>query len=551
MRAQPPPPPPLSMEESPPPQRPAIRRNRRIGRIVRQPADCATLEKAGPLPAATPPDADGDGEKARHLRRKVGYRSVFADLGYAPPPGCAVPEQVPAEPAAAPRAPGSRGPGAAGLAPDDLVAAVEEWRRLRQMFQAFFAGAGSAEFPAAGPHQPAAAEAPRERLYSPTVERRGVKALKRPHLKPEIRHGKVYFTCPVCQQAASVIKKLAGEETRCPRCLSAIRAPDPRRHISSASREAALETILKPDHYVAVLPRRRRWLGVLIPIPRLTSVLNVGAALSLAAGVGGGIMAALSPQAPSLDAAVLAGASIAEDAAPPPDLGVDTKGAAQRAAETVRQFLAARHWSEKSEFVRDSRRVALLLRDYYGEEGSDPADPPVSIEPGEFGFYKEESAPYPVTMVEVTRQSGAVESYAVEHLPGGEAIEWESSVAYSEHPVDELLADPASGPQPVRVLAALDDYYNFGFDDARGYVCVRLQNPGDGELLGYGYAARDSLPGRMIARHLSGATADQPRRLMVTVKPAPDADQTRQLEIVDLLKTGWREGEAVPLAAFN
>jgi hypothetical protein len=351
-------------------------------------------------------------------------------------------------------------------------------------------------------------------------------------LRPEFCKGRLYFSCPCCRFPAALPVSLAGKKARCPRCYSAIRAPHPRKGLKTRVFENDVEALLHPERFSRYDKAHKLipWLG--LPLPRFQQAFHAAGVTVLMA-----ILAVFAPALTSADSA-----AAARFIAPPGEPWGERPYYKERARLLVEQFLAADSVREKAAFVRDGRRVAPLMEDWYNRRPGGRSLTPVAIDVSGTGFYAH-GLEYPVTDVHVQLADGADVTFAVEHLPEGDRIEWESSVGYNADISSLLHTGAEAGRQTMRVMASLDDYYNFNFQDSASHVCVRLHDPATLEVIGYGYAPQSGAGGD-IAAQFSGTGARLLCPLTIEVEPMPDVAKTRQMEIIRMLEPGWRTDES-------
>lgn len=428
---------------------------------------------------------------------------------------------------------------------------------------------------------PAAAPAPRRKRPLPKfrpMEPRHAAAeiLPRPVyfkpatlMKPSISARRLYFSCPACRHRAVLPASFAGKECRCPRCYSPIVAPDPG---STAGKDLSrcLAPILRPDSFLECRDAHKRlpWLGV--RLPKLHGVMQACGALVLSALVvyslnamarfqrqpAPPVMAAIHaparPQPGALAAAVpartaaadvptatvAAAASVTAEAPLPDDLKV-------RATSVVQAFLAAEGADAKAPYVRDPVRVLPLMREWYAARSGGAAAVISQINVSGAGFYGGNAEQYPFSEVQAELKDGTALTMTVEHRPEGDVIEWESSVGYTGLDWDSFTR--GGERTKVRLLAALDDYPNYRYSapEARdSHVCVALFDPQSREKLGYGYLPKSHPSALQMQRQLLSTISRGVRTLrpvMLDLKAEPDARETKQVEIVRFIQTGWRE----------
>jgi len=353
-------------------------------------------------------------------------------------------------------------------------------------------------------------------------------------LKPEFHKGRLYFSCPCCRFPAVLPVWLAGKRARCPRCYSALRAPHPRKGLRTLVLENDKESVLHPESFSQYYSAHRLipWLG--IPRPQFNPAFNAIAVSILAVLLAFWIPSLL--ERAGRDMSRLAALAQSPHRA-------EGSGFKERARRTVEQFLAAESGS-KASFVREPERVAPLMADWYQRRQSGAPVIPRAIEAGGAGFFSGESS-HPVTDVRVELPDGKTAYYTVEHRPDGDRIEWEASVGYSADFDTILSRGPAAGPQPVRALAAFDDYYNFAFNDPEKHLCLRLHDPATLEFLGYAYLpAREDVALPALAA-LDGSSVDDLRPVQLEVQAVENGAQSRQVEVKHFIPTGWRNAPAM------
>ena len=357
-------------------------------------------------------------------------------------------------------------------------------------------------------------------------------------LRPEFSRGRLYFSCPACHFPAALPVWLAGKKARCPRCYSAIRAPHPRKGLNTRVLENDVESILHPERFSQYYNAHRLipWLG--IPLPKFhPSFHTTGVAILLVALALW--IPALWERASHHMARMTAGAfNLAAESSP------DLK---DRARSVVEQFLAADNVEAKSAYVRDPGRVKSLMADWYQRRPGEAKQTARAVDVSGAGFYAG-NLNHPVSDVRVELPDGKTTLYTVEHLPEGDRIEWETSVGYTADFASLIKRGPSAGKQPMRVLAALDDYYNYSFSDPSSHVCIRLHDPATLEFLGYGYVPATIDLAGPIAAQLAGSSIEDLRPLTIEVQPVKDAAESRQVEITRLLQSGWRTGDGVAAA---
>jgi hypothetical protein len=352
-------------------------------------------------------------------------------------------------------------------------------------------------------------------------------------LRSEFSKRRLYFSCPCCRFPAVLPKWLAGKKARCPRCYSALRAPHPGKGLKTRVLENDVESVLHPERFAEYYRAHQLipWLGV--PLPRFHPAFH---ATGMAV-----LLALLAFCIPSLIESAHRPAPAAAIATQNPDK-LRAPGYKERARNLIEQFLAAENVAAKSVFVRDPARVAPLMSDWYRRRSGGSPVRARAIEVSGTGYYSGDATSHPVSDVHVELPGGETAAFTVEHLPEGDCIEWETSVGYSTNFPTILERGPGASPQPIRAMAALDDYYNFSYTDPDSHLCVRLHDPATMELLGFGYVPVTDEIAPALVDALAGSDRGDLRPLMLEVQAAENARQSRQVAITRMIQSGWRTG---------
>ena len=355
-----------------------------------------------------------------------------------------------------------------------------------------------------------------------------------------VSRSRLQFNCPACHHTVSLPKKLAGRKARCPQCAAAIRAPHPKFGRGSFTYENHVEAILHPETFLTASPKYTRWLG--LPIPPAQTWLVGGAAAILI--LGGAWMMKYRSQSPASLIVETDPASVQVVSTLEPYLNKDDGFATKTAAEKlVTDFLAADGWEQKAAFVRDSERVAPLMKDYYERtQGGAPVKAD-KLHVSAPAYYLGEQLKQRRSTVVAELADSENPRFVVEFLPEGALIEWESSVAYSSTTWEDVIhspADPKSPPSMLRVVACIDRYYNNEFSNDREFMSVYLQDSISGEPLGNGYIARASEDGVRLRKWLAGSTKNSPAQIMIEVRPVENSAQERIVAITKFIKCGFR-----------
>lgn len=200
-----------------------------------------------------------------------------------------------------------------------------------------------------------------------------------------------------------------------------------------------------------------------------------------------------------------------------------------QAGAAIANFLGAATYKERLKFARNPKRVEALMAKFY--QGN--ADGPIEFRKPRDGWKLQPYRRFLLTTVEMADFREV--AVAVERSPDGEyLVDWESFVAYSEIPWDQIEKQRSTKPFLVRARAAIGDYYNHGYKDDE-WACVRLEDAQQ-EHTFYGYVKLDDplLSELKNVMTFRGSTH-------VTLKVAyPEGGKGKQqLLITDVVAKGW------------
>ncbi|MEM0897425.1 MAG: hypothetical protein AAGJ79_11130, partial [Verrucomicrobiota bacterium] len=455
----------------------------------------------------------------------------------------------------------------AGGADDSVERLLKEWLQLNEKLGAALSGKPAAaatpssksSAPARNPFRATkrvpTKEAEREkpqRVLSPQHPREIQKGIARLEFRPEIKNGKLYFSCPSCHFPTTVFAHYAGKQTRCSRCLSAIKAPDPERERPGRNLEQTVESMLHPERFVAVIPRRRT-LWTVVPAPPLHLALGAVGALALTLFIGIGNLVGSKGEVADMPEKENRFVSSKEFLELPPELGkrkivTPPTDHRQRAVQLVEGFVAARTTASRRQFVKDAESISTHLGNYYGKE-TILGERVISTSP--LSYYIDNGTTVPVTEVVTLDADQTHRIYMVEHRPERDFIDWEASIGYNPLPLSSLIAEVTQSrkspieEKPLRLLANIDNYYNFAFNNESDLLCVRLADPNEPGTYAFGYIERSHPHAKALARYLARADSWSPLPLTVGVRALAGSDKTRQIEITNFLGSHWRSAAAI------
>lgn len=219
---------------------------------------------------------------------------------------------------------------------------------------------------------------------------------------------------------------------------------------------------------------------------------------------------------------------------------VDAAGESRRAGEAVKKFLSAATIDEASALVRHPEVTKPRMQAWYS-----PANP---LKPRSVLEFHDRSAEQTIDgvdflMVTMELDDHTSRSIAVEKQPDGTfLVDWESFVFWSEPRWPEFLSKEPDGSHNFRVTVQIDNYFNFGYADAKQWFCYKLEDP-DRWATCWGYSSIDSEPGmkinRMIRRQLQ--QGQNQVKAILKLKFEPGGKGRNQVLIEDVVQDGWVE----------
>ncbi len=197
------------------------------------------------------------------------------------------------------------------------------------------------------------------------------------------------------------------------------------------------------------------------------------------------------------------------------------------------RYWGAKTWENRVPLVRDANRVKRLMQTFYeNQAGTDPmAGQLQSV--GRFMINETEVLHF---AYESARPSGVLEVALVRDLGGAFRLDWESCVGYGDKTFVQMRLQRPTEPSVLRVMAMVDDYYNFEFDDPDKFICVKMLSPDGGYSL-FGYAERAGEIGRWLEREVMPQRGL--RGLTVQVAYPENAQSDQCLEIRRIVEDRW------------
>lgn len=157
-------------------------------------------------------------------------------------------------------------------------------------------------------------------------------------------------------------------------------------------------------------------------------------------------------------------------------------------------------------FVRNADEVAPRLLEFY-KQGRGRL--PVSdwlVASGDMRIDYDDSLD--IAIFYATTDDGEPWWVVFEETADGPKLDWDSFVRYSDMDVDTFLSGKIQEPKEFRLLAMIDDYFNYEYSNPADYWCVRLFDTRESFIF-YGYVRKDSALGRRIPEEIP------PKRIIV------------------------------------
>ena len=347
-----------------------------------------------------------------------------------------------------------------------------------------------------------------------------------------IRLGRVKFDCPVCAYHTVLPVDQCGSAVRCLKCYSGIQVPDPRLKLASKNLNQSIESVLRPDGFAECVDVRHfgPWLSSLLPA--FGPFVFRGGVVLILIGIVSVIWVTVEWAKSDRIARI--------DPVAAPVIHPEAQTVIAKAGEAVKQFLNASTVEEKGAFVTHQKETIPLMANWYARKPGAGSQPEAVLRESTIGFYPNPGEIFAVTKVPVEMPGFSLITYLVQHHSlDGARIDWVESVAYSPLSWSDLMKKVGlKKPVRMRLLASLDDYYNYRWQDETKYRCVRFHDPHTKEQLGFGYTLRSE--GKALARLLPPARKSVLRPVTVDLLPDIHSSRTQQVEIVGGVLPGWK-----------
>ncbi|MCP5535882.1 MAG: hypothetical protein H7A51_06565 [Akkermansiaceae bacterium] len=212
------------------------------------------------------------------------------------------------------------------------------------------------------------------------------------------------------------------------------------------------------------------------------------------------------------------------------------------AEAVVRQYLNAKTPAELEALVRTPEVTVPRMRAWYAQEKWET--------PGakDVGYGGRVTVKGVMASMAVRLNDYSIKQIALENTPDGYKVDWESWVAWSAMPWEDLFKKRPIDPVEVRVHCSLDSYYNRLFDDDNKWVAVRLEHP-DSDRAIYGYIDKES---PALMRMLGDLRNRGSVAATIKISYPEDSVAKNQVYINEYLQSGWvrpsadEESESTP-----
>jgi len=198
--------------------------------------------------------------------------------------------------------------------------------------------------------------------------------------------------------------------------------------------------------------------------------------------------------------------------------------------ETIKNYLRTSTADERIKYVMIDSKTSSRLRSYYSNGATN-----VEVE-NDAILILDKLGEYHTVSVRVKGRFGtSILNYFVKKQEGKYVINWEASAGYNDVTLTAYKSGRSSSIE-VRVVAKLDDYYNYNYVGKESqYLSVSLRDPISGNVAGY--VLRNSTLGKALASLLSDG-----REHNIIVKLAADRSQDSSGDIniiTGLVSENW------------
>ena len=224
---------------------------------------------------------------------------------------------------------------------------------------------------------------------------------------------------------------------------------------------------------------------------------------------------------------------VAEIVEPIPDMGEELLAGREASEAVIKEFFMAKSIEAVRPLIRHPEALATVMKRWYDTHDYRQE---ANIEFDSVRIKELDGARYYLHFVRLTNDTEA-RPIAVEEAAQGYRVDWETAVGYQAMDWDELQKKRPSETVYMRVVARVDDYYNYEFRDSAAWSCFRLTHP-DGDNALYGYVKRYSDLDQQL-RNGMGEDETSSDYFILGVSYPVDSESSELVHIDEILQTKW------------
>lgn len=209
----------------------------------------------------------------------------------------------------------------------------------------------------------------------------------------------------------------------------------------------------------------------------------------------------------------------------------------RRLDTVVGGYLTATTLEEKTNYVRQSERVAPLMKKYYEERPMESRQFQKVEEFVSLGLDKRSFMLVKILLSERVKGRKIIHLVVEETEEGQVLVDWESDVAYQPISLGEYISNKPKDPVDLRLFVSKDNFYNFEFSDAERYLSLKLGDR-DSEHYLFGYVERGSGAHEEIEKLLEKSEAGYEPALL-RVRFLPGTKSKRSVLVEKVVEPRW------------
>jgi hypothetical protein len=214
---------------------------------------------------------------------------------------------------------------------------------------------------------------------------------------------------------------------------------------------------------------------------------------------------------------------------------VCVRGADSSSPETiVKAYLDATHWEDRLQYVKNPNQVKPFMERQYKNAQLPSAYDPQSIKAKSLAEAPLEWYRVDVNLKNVNGQLFPNIVY-VTHTTDGYKIDWEASLGFNPITLVAYRAALRAEPTVFRLIAELDDYYNYDFRDSKDTHYSILLYDYTGQKI-HGYIEKRSASGKTLFDFLSDG---KPHKVIVKLLYPDAARDASVTNITDIVAYKW------------